>query len=233
MPYQMEQLNSLIMLRGLSKSYREGSTERSIFSDLTFSLPNPYAAAIIGRSGSGKSTLLNLLSGIDLPDSGEIEVLGFSVSAATEKERTLFRRRKIGFLFQFFNLIPVLTVWDNILLPLSLNSKNDKTSLARAEHLLDRVGLFDRRFAYPDHLSGGEQQRVALVRSLVHDPELLLADEPTGNLDEKNATIVLEALSSLLREERKSLIMVTHSREALGIAEGVFTMENQSLVKSS
>ena len=167
---------------------------------------------LLGRSGSGKSTLLNLVSGIDLPNSGAVVVAGVDLTALDEHRRTLFRRRHIGFIFQFFNLIPLLTVEENLLLPLELTDQLDAAGRARARKLLDRVGLGDRAASYPEQLSGGEQQRLAVARALVHDPPLVLADEPTGNLDEETAGAVLDLLDGLARETRKTVIMVTHSR---------------------
>ena len=154
---------------------------------------------VLGRSGSGKSTLLNLLSGIDLPTAGEVWVAGRNLGALTERQRTLFRRRSIGFVFQFFNLIPTLTVEENLLLPLELAGRVDAAAHRRAAELLERVGLADRLRSFPDRLSGGEQQRVAVARALAHDPDLVLADEPTGNLDLDTGLEVLALLDELVR----------------------------------
>jgi len=169
--------------------------------------------AIVGKSGTGKSTLLNLISGIDQADEGEIHVDGQVLTSLDERQCTLFRRHHIGFVFQFFNLIPTLTVLENVTLPLELAGIALPEARSRASHLLGDVGLGDRLDTYPDRLSGGEQQRVAIARALVHDPLLVLADEPTGNLDEETGKQVLALLDRLTRQSGKNLIMVTHSRE--------------------
>lgn len=188
--------------------------------------------AILGKSGTGKSTLLNLISGIDYPDSGTLWLEETNLTALTEQQRTLFRRSSVGFIFQFFNLLPTLTVWENVILPLELLGKTSPTDLANAAELLEQVGLPDRHKTFPDRLSGGEQQRVAIARALVHDPLLVLADEPTGNLDEETGRQVLALLDRLTRQAGKNLIMVTHNAEAASYAdrilylrEGQFTAE--------
>ncbi|MBW8874056.1 MAG: ABC transporter ATP-binding protein [Acidobacteria bacterium] len=189
-------------------------------------------AVLVGRSGTGKSTLLNLLSGIDQPDSGEVIVDGVSLSTLSERERTLFRRERIGFVFQFFNLIPTLTVEENLLLPLELKGKVSREQREIALHLLEEVGLADRAASYPDRLSGGEQQRVAVARALAHDPLLVLADEPTGNLDLETGLQVLEILDRLTRRAGKTMVMVTHSSEVVGLADRVFRIEDCRLVET-
>ena len=188
---------------------------------------------LVGRSGTGKSTLLNLLSGIDPPNSGEVVIDGVTISALSERERTLFRRDKIGFVFQFFNLIPTLTVEENILLPLELKGRVGPEQHRTALALLDEVGLADRAGSFPDRLSGGEQQRVAVARALAHDPLLVLADEPTGNLDLETGLQVLDLLDRLTRRAGKTMVMVTHSREVVGIADRVFRVEDCRLVGRS
>ncbi len=167
---------------------------------------------MLGPSGSGKSTLLNLVSGIDLPDAGRVRVGGVDLTALDEQARTRFRRERVGFVFQFFNLIPTLTVLENLLLPLELNGTEGPPARARAEALLRAVGLEDRADAAPDRLSGGEQQRVAVARAIVHRPALVLADEPTGNLDEDTGRIVIGVLEELVRAEGATLVVVTHAR---------------------
>ena len=188
-------------------------------------------AVLIGRSGSGKSTLLNLLSGIDQPSSGEVVIDGVAISSLSERERTLFRRDHIGFVFQFFNLIPTLTVAENLLLPLELKGKVRPEQRQAALDLLAEVGLADRAESYPDRLSGGEQQRVAVARALAHDPLLVLADEPTGNLDLETGLQVLEILDRLTRRAGKTMVMVTHSPEVVGMADRVFRIEDCRLVE--
>ena len=221
----------LIELRNLTKSYDEGSRQRTVLCDTNASIGRGELAVLIGRSGSGKSTLLNLLSGIDQPSSGEVVIDGVAISALSERNRTLFRRDRIGFVFQFFNLIPTLTVEENLLLPLELKGRVTPERRRAALDLLAEVGLADRAESYPDRLSGGEQQRVAVARALAHDPLLVLADEPTGNLDLETGLQVLEILDRLTRRAGKTMVMVTHSPEVVGMAERVFRVEDCRLVE--
>ncbi|MFA5515012.1 MAG: ABC transporter ATP-binding protein [Desulfuromonadales bacterium] len=214
----------LIRLRGLSKIYPEGERQRIVFQNLDADFGRGEMVALIGRSGSGKSTLLNLISGIDLPTGGKVEIGGAVLTGLSERERTLFRRRHIGFIFQFFNLIPTLTVLENLLLPLELNGKIGAEERRRAADLLARVGLADRPDSYPDRLSGGEQQRLACARALVHRPQLILADEPTGNLDAETGALVMALLDDLVRQAGVTLLLVTHSRELAGRADRVLTV---------
>ncbi len=200
----------LIQLTRVCKSYREGARQHRVLVDLDLRVPRGEAVALLGRSGSGKSTLLNLISGIDLPDSGEVLVAGNALSALDEHQRTIFRRRSVGFVFQFFNLIPTLTVAENLRLPLELNGLDDA---GRVQRLLAEVGLEGRDEDFPDVLSGGEQQRVAIVRALVHQPALVLADEPTGNLDAETGEQVMRLLLDRVRDFGTTLLMATHSLE--------------------
>ena len=186
--------------------------------------------AILGRSGSGKSTLLNLISGIDEPDRGQIWVDGQDLTGLPERDRTLFRRARIGFVFQFFNLIPTLTVGENVSLPLELNRIPRSESHKRAQDMLEAVELLDRWKTFPEKLSGGEQQRVALARALVHDPLLILADEPTGNLDEETGAQVMTLLARLAREQNRTLLIVTHSQEAASHADRILRLSHGQLV---
>ena len=222
-----------VELRRLTKLFREGETERVVFREVTATVKAGEIAVLVGRSGSGKSTLLNLISGIDLPTSGSVVVAGTDLGLLSEHDRTLFRRRHIGFVFQFFNLIPMLTVEENVLLPLELCGRADDAGHRRVADLLARVGLADRRASYPDLLSGGEQQRLAIARALAHEPALVLADEPTGNLDADTAAQVLALFDGLVREEGKTVVMVTHSREVVGVADRVFTVQQGQLVEQS
>ncbi|MEO7838783.1 MAG: ABC transporter ATP-binding protein, partial [Anaerolineales bacterium] len=181
-------------------------------------------------SGSGKSTLLNLISGIDVPDNGQVWVDGQDLTTLSERERTLFRRAQIGFVFQFFNLIPTLTVGENVSLPLELNRIPRPQAYKKAQHMLEAVSLLDRWNTFPEKLSGGEQQRVALARALVHDPLLILADEPTGNLDEETGVQVISLLTRLTHEQNRTLLIVTHSLEAASIADRVLRLSHGQLV---
>ncbi|HRZ51917.1 MAG TPA: ABC transporter ATP-binding protein [Candidatus Contendobacter sp.] len=217
---------AFIALRNLRKHYTEGDQQRVIFADLDLDIGRGEFVALLGQSGSGKSTLLNLLGGIDLPDAGQIRISDRLLTALSEVERTRFRRRHIGFVFQFFNLIPTLTVAENLLLPLELNGLAAPDQRERALELLDQVGLGDRRASFPERLSGGEQQRLALARALVHGPWLLLADEPTGNLDAATGERILELLLTLHRQAETTMVMVTHSREVAARADRILMLDN-------
>ncbi len=215
---------SFIAIRKLRKHYTEGDRQRIIFADLNLDIGRGEFVALLGQSGSGKSTLLNLLGGIDLPDAGQIRISDRMLTALPEVERTRFRRRHIGFVFQFFNLIPTLTVEENLLLPLELNGLATPDQRDRALELLDHVGLGNRRHSFPERLSGGEQQRLALARALVHGPWLLLADEPTGNLDAVTGERILELLLTLHRQAETTMVMVTHSQDVAARADRILVL---------
>ncbi len=219
----------LIQLLNVTKSYREGERERTIMDRATISIFPGQTVALIGRSGSGKSTFLNIVGGIDAPTSGQVLVQSEDIAGMQERDRTLFRRKHIGFVFQFFNLIPTLTVEENVLLPLELNERGGERD--RVLTLLDDIGLRERANSFPDRLSGGEQQRVALARALVHDPWLILADEPTGNLDYDTGRQVLALLDRLVRQRGRTMVIATHSRDVLDIADRVVTMRDGQLVE--
>ncbi len=224
----------IVRIENLSKEYIEGHNIRAILRSASATFEEGEFVAIRGRSGSGKSTLLNLLAGIDSPTSGEIHINGINVTRLNPRDRTLFRRDNIGFVFQFFNLIPTLTVLENVLLPAELaGAQLGNGTTKRALELLDRVGLTDRRSVFPDKLSGGEQQRVAIARALVRNPRLVLADEPTGNLDDANAKAVMALLSEMTHQAGKTLIMVTHSRKMAALADRVLTIEEGKIVENS
>jgi putative ABC transport system ATP-binding protein len=218
-----------IRLENLSKSYQEGGQARVVLQQANATFERGEFVAIVGKSGSGKSTLLNLISGIDRADDGAVWLNGQNLTALDERQRTLFRRRNVGFVFQFFNLIPTLTVCENVVLPLELGGVNGAEARHRAGSLLDAVGLLDRCQTFPDRLSGGEQQRVAIARALVHDPLLVLADEPTGNLDEETGRQVLALLDRLTRQAGKNMILVTHSPEAAAYADRVLYLRDGQL----
>jgi putative ABC transport system ATP-binding protein len=220
----------LIRFERVSKTYAEAGRDRVVLQEVSITFARGELVVLLGKSGSGKSTLLNLVSGIDLPTSGEVWVEGRALTRLSERERTLFRRRNIGFVFQFFNLVPTLTVLENVLLPLELNGLAGPTALERAHALLDAVELRDRGTSYPDRLSGGEQQRVAIARALVHDPAIVLADEPTGNLDSETGQQVLALLDRLTRQAGKTMLMVTHSPEVVGVADRVLRLREGRLV---
>ena len=220
-------------LDGLTKSYREGDRELRVLDHVTLSVPAGQRVAVLGPSGSGKSTLLNLISGIDLPDAGVVRVDGRDLTALSERDRTLFRRARVGIVFQFFNLLPTLTVLENLLLPIELKGAVGAEETARARGLLDDVGLADRADTFPDRLSGGEQQRVAVARALVHEPTLVLADEPTGNLDQDTGQVVADLLDRLVRDRGRTLVVVTHSRELAARMDRVLRMDHGALVDAT
>ncbi len=219
----------LIQLSGIRKVFPEGESERVIFEDLEASIATGELTVLVGRSGTGKSTLLNLISGIDLPDAGTVSIDGLSLTELNERDRTLYRRRNIGFVFQFFNLLATLTVEENLLLPLELNGTRGTRARRIVKDYLAQVGLDERRHSFPDRLSGGEQQRVAIVRALVHDPLLILADEPTGNLDVHTGGEILGLLARLTRDAGKTLLMVTHSVEAETYADRILVLRDGRL----
>lgn len=221
----------LLQVRGLCRDFREGERSRSVLRDLDLEVARGEIVALLGRSGSGKSTLLNLLSGIDYPDRGEIWMAGSHLSGMSERARTLFRRHHIGFIYQFFNLIPTLTVAENVRLPLELVGRRHDAR-DQAARLLAEVELADRSDTFPDRLSGGEQQRVAIARALAHQPALVLADEPTGNLDVDSAQQVLVLLQRLVRQREQTLILVTHSQEAAAIADRVLRLHGGRLASA-
>jgi putative ABC transport system ATP-binding protein len=222
----------VVALRGLRKVFTEGGRERVVLDSLDLTFDTGEFVVLLGHSGSGKSTLLNLISGIDQPSSGDVDILGTTITRLRERERTLFRRDHIGFVFQFFNLIPTLNVLENITLPRELAGADRKAAEADAMRLLERVGLADRRHASPDKLSGGEQQRVAIARALLHDPLLVLADEPTGNLDDVTGDRVLGLLLELTRDAGRTLIMATHNPDIAELADRVLRLHDGVLVET-
>jgi putative ABC transport system ATP-binding protein len=227
-------MTTIVRIENLSKDYVEGEGARAILRGATASFAEGEFVAIRGRSGSGKSTLLNLLAGIDSPTSGDIYINDVCLTRLSPRDRTLFRRDNIGFVFQFFNLIPTLTVLENVLLPAELaGARLANGTTSRALELLGRVGLADRRAVFPDKLSGGEQQRVAIARALVQNPRLVLADEPTGNLDDATGKTVMALLSEMTHQAGKTLIMVTHSRKMAALADRVLTIEEGKIVQES
>jgi putative ABC transport system ATP-binding protein len=200
-----------------------------VLSNCNLTIKNGEFVVVVGRSGSGKSTLLNLIGGLEKPTNGVIKVSGNSLTTLSEEELSKLRRQKLGFVFQFFNLIPTLTVLENIRLPMALNKIAKNKAIERAGALLKELGLsgFDHRF--PEEISGGEQQRVAIARALAHKPDIILADEPTGNLDLDTANEVLELLNCTCRRRGTTLIMATHSKEVIGLADRVFSIHGSDL----
>jgi putative ABC transport system ATP-binding protein len=200
----------MIQVEGLTKSIQNGTRKVDILKGLDFTIPQGQFAAIMGSSGSGKSTLLGLLAGLDSPSAGNVYLNGTAISYLAEDKLAQVRGKTIGFVFQSYQLIPTLTALENVLLPYELNTEGNESGLGRARELLDNVGLGDRMDHYPVQLSGGEQQRVALARAFILRPPIVLADEPTGNLDTTNGAHVLELLLNLNRSEGTTLVLVTH-----------------------
>ena len=213
-----------IRVRDLQRRFREGEREHVVLDNVSLDVRRGETVALRGRSGSGKSTLLNLIGGLDVPDSGQVIVAGVDLTGLNEHERTLFRRQHIGFVYQSFNLVPTLTVADNVRLVLELNDVSASDAQARIDRLLAAVGLADRADSYPDVLSGGEQQRVAIARALSHGPAVLVADEPTGNLDDATAEVVLKLLDELVRQSGGTMLIATHSASVASMCDRVLEL---------
>jgi putative ABC transport system ATP-binding protein len=218
----------MIELRDVSKTVTSGAHPLTILQPLSMSIPRGQFLAIVGASGSGKSTLLGLIAGLDAPSSGSVVIDGTDITRLGEDALAKLRGEKIGFVFQFFHLIPSLTAYENILVPMEIAGAPD--AAARARRLLDEVGLTDRGHHYPSQLSGGEQQRVALARALANDPPILLADEPTGNLDTANGRHILELLQGIHRARQTTLVLVTHDRELAAVAEARIVLRDGAVV---
>jgi len=214
-----------IQVSELSHAYTSGQSRTQILDATSLHVDVGQTVALIGRSGSGKSSLLNLISGLEPVTSGDVTLNGTSMKALNDHQRTLLRGRQIGFIYQSFNLIPTLSVSDNIALPLALAGEPYARQTPRIDELLTAIGLQGRGDEYPDRLSGGEQQRVAIARALVHKPALILADEPTGNLDSKSGRQVLELLTDLVKNQRSAMLLVTHSMEVARSADLILMLE--------
>jgi putative ABC transport system ATP-binding protein len=214
-----------IRVDALSRSYQQGGQSQIVLDQASFELARGETVALLGRSGSGKSTLLNLMSGIDRADSGRILFEGLDLGNLSELQRTLFRRRHVGFIYQFFNLIPSLTAAENIALVAELNGAGTAAALSRAERALDDIGLGEKCACYPAELSGGEQQQVAILRALIHEPALVLADEPTGNLDAASGQQMLDLMAALARRRQCTVLLVTHSLAVAKSADRILTLE--------
>jgi putative ABC transport system ATP-binding protein len=220
----------VIQIHDLSKSYSQANKTNAVLDHVGLDVHAGEFLVLLGVSGSGKSTLLNLISGIDNADSGQILIKGTDITTLSEVKRTLFRRDHIGIVFQFFNLIPTLTVLENITMPLDLRGAKRRETEKHGRQLLERVGLADRANDFPDKLSGGEQQRVAIARALIHEPILVLADEPTGNLDVETGKGVLDLLLELTRQAGKTLAMATHNPEIVPFADRVYRIQDGHLI---
>jgi putative ABC transport system ATP-binding protein len=220
----------LVDIAHLAKSYRRGRQVVPVLTDITLSIEAGDFAALMGPSGSGKSTLLNLIAGIDKPDSGMLRVAGFDITAMSEAQLASWRASHIGFIFQFYNLMPVLSAVENVELPLLLTGLSRRERRERAAMTLRMVGLADRLDHLPGELSGGQQQRVAIARAIVTDPALIAADEPTGDLDRVSAAEILDLMQRLNRELGKTIIMVTHDAHAARQARTVYHLEKGELL---
>lgn len=220
-------MEKVVELSQVSRSYRRGDEVVVALAELSLDLARGELVALIGPSGCGKSTALNLVAAVDRPDGGSVRVCGIDVGAASEEELVNLRRRRIGMVFQAFHLVPHLTVEENIALPLALDHRRDPE---RVTELIDRVGLAHRRRHYPSELSGGEQQRTAVARALVHRPRVLIADEPTGNLDSRTGAEVVELLNELRRDERAALLLATHDAKVAAVADRVLELADGRVV---
>lgn len=223
-----DQIYNMIEIKNITKTVRSGTDDLTILSDVSLKIPNGQFIAITGASGSGKSTLLGLIAGLDAPTSGEILIDNENITAMTEDGLANLRSDKLGFIFQSFHLIPSLTAFENILIPLEI--RGDKGAKERASQLLEEVGLTNRGHHYPTELSGGEQQRVAVARAFANDPKILLADEPTGNLDSRNGQHIFELMTKLHKDKQTTLVLVTHDQELAEKAERQIRMRDGKIV---
>jgi putative ABC transport system ATP-binding protein len=214
----------MIELRGVSKTVESGGRPLTILHPLDLAIPSGRFLAVVGPSGSGKSTLLGLVAGLDAPSTGEILIDGTDITRLGEDELAKLRGDKIGFVFQFFHLVPSLTAFENILVPMEIAKRRD--AVARARQLLEEVGLSDRGHHYPSQLSGGEQQRVAIARALANDPPIVLADEPTGNLDSTTGRTIMELLLGVHRARQTTLVLVTHDAELASLADSRLSLRD-------
>ncbi len=221
----------VLQAESLTKIYQSGEKKLTVLDQVSFSAEQGTSLSIIGPSGSGKTTLLGLCAGLDIPTSGTIALMGLKLNAMSEDDRAYVRNQYVGFVFQNFQLLSTLTALENVMVPLEL--RGEKNILPKAKELLGRVGLGDRTHHYPSQLSGGEQQRVAIARAFISSPRILFADEPTGNLDEENAQQVTELLFEMNRQEKTTLILVTHNLELAQKTERILRMKGGKLISDS
>jgi putative ABC transport system ATP-binding protein len=221
---------NVLETRQVTKKYTMGEVSVNALSGVDFSVSRGEFVAIMGPSGSGKSTLLHLLGGLDTPTSGDVILAGQTLSRLTDDQITRVRRQKVGFIFQFYNLLPTLTAAENVALPLLIDGKNIAPHRSRIEELLGLVGLQDRAGHRPDQLSGGQQQRVAIARAFIHNPEIVLADEPTGNLDSRSGTAILDLLRRTCRDFEATIAMVTHDPRAASYASRIVFLKDGQVV---
>jgi len=224
-------LDAIVNAINVGKVYRVGEVEVSALKNVSISIARGEFVAVFGPSGSGKTTLLNVIGGLDRPTSGKIYVDGEDIVKISERKLSRFRARKVGFVFQFFNLIPTFTALENVMVPAEIAGLKPKDARIKAERILARVGLEKRFNHFPHQLSGGEQQRVAIARALINDPPLLLCDEPTGNLDSKTGAEIIELLSEINRERKTTLIIVTHDERIAKAADRIVNLVDGEIVK--
>ena len=225
--------NNIIEIKDLEKTYVSKGESLTVLKDLSFSIEEGTRTAIVGSSGNGKSTLLNIISGIDTATSGFVKVGKYELSKMTEKDLCKYRSEFIGLVFQFHYLLKDFTAWENIFLPAYMAGKNKKIAMEKAESLLQEIGLYGRKNHLPSELSGGERQRVAVARSLINDPKIILADEPTGNLDPENAALISDLLYGVSEKYSKTLVIVTHDKEVAKKAQIIYRLQDKQIVQEN
>lgn len=223
-------METIIEIKNICKSFGEKDNRTQVLKNVSLCVNKGEFISLMGASGSGKSTLLYLIGGLDSPDSGEIFLGGKNLAGMKDRELSKIRRSSMGFVFQFFNLVQNLSVEDNIMLPLIMDGRNPKKYADKLTEILDIVGLSDKRKNFPNQLSGGQQQRCAIARSVIYEPEILLADEPTGNLDSKSGKEIMELFSKLGREKGITILMVTHSEESASYADRIITLSDGQII---
>ena len=219
-------MENIIEIKDIGKSFGEKDNRTQVLNNVSLSVKKGEFISLMGASGSGKSTLLYLLGGLDIPDSGEIILDGRDISKMRDRELSKLRREGMGFVFQFFNLVQNLTVEDNILLPLVMDGRSPKKYCEKLDNILETVGLFDKRKSYPNQLSGGQQQQCAIARAVIYEPKILLADEPTGNLDSKSGAEIMELFSRINKKKGITILMVTHSAECAAYSDKVINLSD-------
>lgn len=222
-----------IEVRDVSKSFQMGTLTIPVLNRISLKISEGEFISVMGASGSGKSTLLYLMGGLDRASEGTVLLNGFDLSVMSDREQSRLRRQKLGFVFQFYNLVPNMNVEENILLPILLDGKSASSYREKLDDVLGLTGLLHRRKNTPARLSGGEQQRVAIARALIHDPEIILADEPIGNLDSKTGTEIMELLQKINRERRKTIVMVTHSAESATYGTGIICLKDGRIIEKN
>jgi putative ABC transport system ATP-binding protein len=224
-------MENILSVENLTKRFVSGNRELTVLDTITFDLPKGSSLSVVGPSGSGKTTLLGLCAGLDLPSGGSVSLAGIKLNALDEDDRAFMRNKHVGFIFQNFQLLPTLSALENVLIPLELRGERPKSEIGR--ELLERVGLGNRYSHYPSQLSGGEQQRVAMARAFITQPDILFADEPTGNLDEATAATVTDLLFSLNRESGTTLVLVTHNMELASHTDRILELRGGHLIKDT